>query len=126
MSLNLSKGPIWAIAGVVALIAATGLVAGYVDRPGTCPKTASVSAGDCAACPASGDCADCPVKGTEACPKEAGTCPKAACSGEAAGASCPVGATVMAQPAAEAGATCPMKAAAAQSQCGAGQCPASK
>ncbi len=126
MSLNLSKGPIWAIAGIVALIAATGLVAGYVDRPGTCPKVAAVSAGDCSACPATGDCADCPIQGTQACCKEAGTCPQEACGAETAGASCPAQATVMAQPAVEAGDACPMKAAAAQGTCSGGQCPVSK
>lgn len=35
MSVNLSKSPVWIVAAVVALVVATALVAGYVDRPGT-------------------------------------------------------------------------------------------
>lgn len=116
MSVNLSKGPVWAVAVVVGLIVATALVAGYVDRPGTGAQVAAVSQGDCASCPVQGDCANCPAQ----CCKADGACPA-----DAAAATCPAGAAVMAQTADEAGSSCPMKAAAA-GQCGGGQCPASK
>lgn len=115
MSMNLSRSTIGIMAVVVGLIAATALVAGYVDRPGTCSRTAVAAKGDCAACPA---------KGTDECPKEAGTCPAEdgtcpmdACCGGSAAASCPVAKT------ANAGSGCPMKAAATAAPCGAGGCP---
>ena len=120
MSMNLSKSPIWMVAVIVGLVAATALVAGYVDRPGTATQVAA----------ADSKCASCPLAGTEECPKEAGTCPagtetcpKAACCAETAAATCPAGAGTCAQTADSAASTCPMKAAAA-SGCAGGQCPA--
>ena len=116
MSMKLSRSTIGMMAVVVGLIAATALVAGYVDRPGTCSRSAVA---------AKGDCGGCPVKGTEECPKEAGmcpaedgTCPMGACCGGSATGSCPVAKT------ADAGPGCPMKAAVAAAPCGAGGCPA--
>ncbi len=151
MSMNQIKGPVWGVAVIVGLIVATGLVAGYVDRPGTSTCSQAVaSKGDCAACPAQGDCAACPAKGTEACCKQsgtcpagAGTCPNGSCNAENVAATCPAGAAMMAQTAEtggatcphsgamaqkadDAGATCPVKAAAEGQCCSGGQCPASK
>jgi hypothetical protein len=130
MSVNLSKSPIWMVAVIVGLIAATALVAGYVDRPGTQTQVAA----------ADSQCASCPLAGTEECCKEAGTCPKTSCSADDAASTCAAGvatcaqkaaatgsagAAVMAQTDGSAGATCPMKAAAA-SGCSGGQCPATQ
>lgn len=151
MSVNQIKGPVWGVAVIVGLIVATGLVAGYVDRPGTTAQMAA-SQGNCTSCPAKADCATCPAKGTEACCKEsgtcpagAGTCPNGSCNADTVAATCPAGAAMMAQTAETGGATCPysgaamaqtadnanttcpMKAAAAaEGQCASGQCPASK
>ena len=120
MSMNLSKSPIWMVAVIVGLVAATALVAGYVDRPGTGTQVAA----------ADSKCASCPLAGTEECCKEAGTCPagtgtcpQASCCAETAAATCPAGAGTCAQTADSAASTCPMKAAAA-SGCAGGQCPA--
>lgn len=119
MSVNLSKGPIWAVAVILGLIAATALVAGYVDRPGSGTQVAAAKA-DGGGCPAKTDCAACPAKGTDACCKEAGacaacpeSCPKECCCADAAASWA-------------AGATCPMKAAAATGNCSGGQCPAAQ
>lgn len=137
MSVNLSKGPVWVVAVVVGLIVATALVSGYVDRPGTQTQVAA----------AEGKCADCPLKGTEQCPKEAGTCPadngtcpktaccadsaaatcaqKAACCADGEDSPCTAGAATCAQKAESTATTCPMKAAAAGG-CAGGQCPATQ
>ena len=122
MSLNLSKSPIWMVVVIVGLIAATALVAGYVDRPGTGAQVAA----------AESKCAGCPLEGTPECPKEAGTCPadcgtcpQASCCAETAAATCPAGAATCAQKADAATSTCPMKAAAA-SGCRGDQCPATQ
>jgi len=116
MSMKLSKGTIGMVAVIVGLIAVTALVAGYVDRPGTCSRSAMA---------AKGDCGGCPVKATDECPKEAGacpaedgTCPMDACCGDSAAASCPAAKT------ADAGSGCPMTAAVTAAPCGAGGCPA--
>lgn len=113
MSVNLSKSPIWMVAVIVGLIAATALVAGYVDRPGTETQVAA----------ADSQCASCPLAGTEECCKEAGTCPKASCCADGAASTCAAGAGTCAQKAESTASTCPMKAAAA-SGCTGGQCPA--
>jgi len=120
MSVNLSKSPVWIVAAVVGLIVATALVAGYVDRPGTETQVAA----------ADGKCADCPLKGTEECPKEAGTCPadagtcpKTSCCADGAAPACAAGAGTCAQKADSTATTCPMKAV-PEGGCAGGQCPA--
>lgn len=140
MSMNQIKGPVWGVAVIVGLIVATGLVAGYVDRPGTTAQVAA-SQGSCASCPAKGTEACCKQSGT--CPAGAGTCPNGSCNAENVAATCPAGAAMMAQTAEtggatcpysgamaqkadDAGTTCPVKAAAEGQCCSGGQCPASK
>ncbi len=115
MSANLPRSPVWIIAIIVGLIAATALVAGYADRPGISSRTAVANRGDCAACPA---------KGTDECPKEAGMCPAetglcpddVCCAGSKA-PSCPVAMTAH-----SAGSACPMKATLTAGPCGSGGC----
>ena len=121
MSLNLSKSPLWATIVIIALIAGTALIAGYVDRPGT---ESQVTAAD-------GKCDSCPLEGTPECPKVTGKCPKSECSADDA---CPSKAGCAAEAektcsAAEATCTkeaaspasCPMAAAEAGGCCGGGQ-----
>ena len=116
MSVNFSKSPVWMIAVIVGLIAATALVAGYVDRPGSETQVAAA---------ADGKCATCPKAGTEDCCKVAGTCTKGSCEADGAASTCTAGAGTCAQKADDTGSTCPMKAAAA-SGCTGGQCPATQ
>ena len=121
MSLNLSKSPLWATIVIIALIAATALVAGYVDRPGTESQVAA----------ADGKCDSCPLEGTPECceAKEDGTCPKPCCSADGDAPTCAAGAEKacsldQATCSKEAGspASCPMAAAAAAGDCcGGGQ-----
>lgn len=95
MGVNLSKGPIWGIAVIVGLIAATALVAGYVDRPGSGTQVAAAVKADGGSCPAKADCAACPAKDADACCKEAGacaacpeSCPPECCCADAADSCC--------------------------------------
>jgi hypothetical protein len=122
MSLKLAKSPIWVTALIVGLVAATALVAGYVDRPGT---GSEVTAAD-------GTCADCPKAGTSACCQaKGGGCADGGCSGgvcatEAAGAA---SGSVMAatEDAPATGATlsgCQAGGQTAGGGCGGGQCAA--
>lgn len=62
MKLLLSKNLILGVVVVAALMAGTGLLAGFVDGPGS----TQVAADD--------KCADCPREGTPACCKIAGSC----------------------------------------------------
>ncbi len=71
MSLNLSKSPLWATVVIVGLIAATALIAGYVDRPGTDSEVAT----------AADKCASCPREGTAECCKVTGVCAEAKATG---------------------------------------------
>lgn len=151
MSVNFTKSPVWIVAVIAGLVAATALVAGYVDRPGaaTCG-----SGSTCAA--TSSKCADCPKAGTEECCKVTGTCAADAAvmaqTADATGGTCPAGGTTtMAQTAEVSGGTCPasgmcpagaammaqqtegacggcpaMAAQAAEKSCSTGQCPATK
>jgi hypothetical protein len=141
MSVNFSKSPVWIVAVIVGLIAATALVAGYVDRPGTPAKVAT----------ADDKCASCPRAGTAECCQVTGTCAEGTHAAQTVAATCPAtGAAVMAQTAETAGATCPAMAgasgtcsgmmaqtaagtegtcpvqAAAEGGCAGGQCPATK
>jgi len=77
MSLKLSKSPFGATIVIVGLIAATALVAGYIDRPGNDSEVAA----------ADDKCASCPRAGTEECCKVTGVCAEGGCTG-AEGATC--------------------------------------
>lgn len=71
MSRNLTKSPILLTAVIVGLVAATALVAGYVDRP----------SGDAQIAAAQSQCEGCPAAGTDQCCKAE---EKASCSSDTA------------------------------------------
>jgi len=82
MQVNLSKRPLLAVLALVALAAATVVVAGYVDKPGQAVQGAAQN--QCGGCPMKGTgaggqspCNACPFKGTDACCKmQCDGCPR--------------------------------------------------
>ena len=109
MSLKLSKSPLGATIVIVGLIAATALVAGYIDRPGSDSEVAA---------PAD-KCASCPREGTAECCKVTGVCAEEKCNAAegstcSSGGDCPSKATCTAgaeKPCSSAQATCSKEAA---------------
>jgi hypothetical protein len=129
MQLNLPKRPLWAGLMLVAVAAATVVVAGYVDKPGQAVQVAAQD--QCSGCPVKGttaccqmQCDNCPRQGTEACcqAKAAGTCDADACPIPCTGGAC-AGQTAGCGMKAQAG--CPMSGCQGpvQSPCGAQGCP---
>ena len=79
MKATLLKSVIPAILVIAGLAAGTGLLAGYIDKPGNAPQAA-----------AEAQCTGCPMLNTDACPKTAGAVADpqtnaAPCTGMAAG-----------------------------------------
>ncbi len=72
MSRSFSKSPIWATAVIVGLVAATALVADYVERPGNNTQVTNTT----------GKCDACPLKGTLQCCKAEtkASCSESACT----------------------------------------------